>query len=146
MQRREFLAASAAALAACSSTRARAADAPPRGRQVIDLRTYHFASADKMRAFEQFLADAAVPAFNRAGVEPVGAFKLNAKENAALKLASDPLDLYVLLPHKSAEAFLTFEDRLMDDEAYQKAGMAILTGVKKDVAYTRYESSVVYAL
>ena len=147
MQRREFLTASAATAAALAATTtlpthsALAADAPS-NKQLIELRTYHFANAAKRQAFEQFLADAAVPALARAGAGPVGAFKLLAKDNSALKLGQDPDDLYVLLAHKTAESFLTLERRLAADEAYQSAGRAVLAAAKKDPAYARYESSL----
>ena len=97
MDRREFLAASAAAaafgIAAVDPQPAGAAQAAPAAgaggaggeKQLIELRTYHFASAAKREAFERFLAKAAIPALNRAGVRPVGAFKLLAKDNADAK-------------------------------------------------------------
>ena len=105
MQRRHFLASSAAAVAglAMSKTfqRASAADAPRSGadRLVLEIRKYHFASADKQEAYGKFLENAAIAAYNRAGVEPVGVFKLTAKDNPDLKLTEDPTDLLLLLPH-----------------------------------------------
>src|SRR5687768_12456667 len=103
MQRREFPAASAAAalgLAASGNARAARGGAD---KQWIELRTYHFKSSDKLKAFEDFFAQAAAAALGRAGVEPAGAFKLLAKDNPDLKLEADPTDLYVLLPHRSVE-------------------------------------------
>jgi hypothetical protein len=146
MQRREFLVASAATAAAAVSVAAGssallAADAPT-DKQLIELRTYRFASPQKRQAFEQFFGEAAVPALGRAGVGPVGAFKLLAKDNAALKLTEDANDLYVLLPHKSAESLVTLERRLAADEAYQSAGRSVLAAAKSDPAYTRYETSL----
>ena len=132
MKRREFLATSAAAALGLA-----AAAPPPRparaavGRaekQWIELRTYRFASAEKQRAYEQFLAAAAVPALNRAGVEPVGVFKLLAADNKDLKPAptADGTDLYVLLPHKSADSLLALEARLAADQAFQEAGRGVV--------------------
>lgn len=144
MQRREFLAATAASAAAMTmadSSLAAAADAPA-NKHLIELRTYHFKSPQKRQAYEQFLAEAAIPALGRAGVGPVGAFKLLAKDNAASKVTEDPNDLYVLLAHKTPESFVTLERRLAADEAYQSAGRAVLGAAKSDPAYARYESSV----
>ena len=92
MQRREFLAASAAAatLGLMGTSASAAGDAG--GRQLYELRVYHFATEEKLKAFSKFMAEAAVAALNRAGVSPVGMFTLHAKDNAALKLTSDPLD------------------------------------------------------
>jgi len=145
MQRREFLAASAAvALGLGISKSASGADSPG-SRQLIDVRTYHFANADKMRAYELFLAGGGIAGLNRAGVEPVGVWKLMAKDNPNLKLAADPNDLYVLLPHKSMDSVLMLERRLAADEAYQKAGERVLRTPKSDPAYSRYESSLLLA-
>ena len=143
MQRREFLAASAAAAATLATTTpAGAADASPSARQLIELRTYHFPTAQKLAAYERFLSDAAIPAFGRAGVGPVGAFKLLAKDNPDLKLTADGLDLYVLLPHASPESFVALEHTLAADEAFQRAGRPVLSADKSDPAYARYESAL----
>lgn len=144
MNRREFLAASAAAAVGFTAP---ALAQPPgegqrAGKQVIELRTYHFASPEKMKAFEQFLAAAFVPAINRAGVTPVGVFKLLAKDNPPLKLSADATDLYVLLPHPSPESLLGLDHRLSADAAFLKAGQDVLLAPKSDPAYTRYETSV----
>jgi hypothetical protein len=145
MQRREFLTASAAAAMSLALPKSgRAADSAT-GRQLIEVRTYHFASPEKQSAFEQFLATVSIPAFNRAGIEPVGVFKLLAKDNPALKLTADSTDLYVILPYKSVESMIALEDKLAADGDYQKAGAGILNVSKSDPAYTRYESSLLYA-
>jgi len=145
MKRREFLAASAAAALGLSVSKSASAAENSGTRQVIELRTYRFANADKQRTYEQFLADAGIPAWNRAGVEPVGVWKLLAKDNAPLKLTADPTDLYVLLPHKSMESVLTLDARLAADQALQQAGEKSLRSPKSDPAYTRYETSLLLA-
>ena len=148
MQRREFLAAStAAALGLATSQVVRAQNAAPAAagdppRQLIELRVYHFASADKREAFEDFLGTAAAPAIKRAGVEPVGVFKLLAKDNPDLKLSADPNDLYVVLPHKTVQSFLGLAERMAADPAFLQAGFSILTAPKSDPAYVRYEASL----
>ena len=146
MQRRKFLGALAAAAAVGVSAGRGSAAEPKTGRQLLELRTYHFASPEKLQAYEQFLSEAAVPAFNRAGIEPVGAWTLRSQDNPGLKLPADPNDLWLLLPHDSAESFLTLEDRLAADETFQKAGESILRAGKKDPAYARYESVLLLAM
>jgi hypothetical protein len=147
MQRRQFLAASAAAavgvLAAGRSVRA--ADEKS-GRQYFEIRRYHFASAEKQKAYEQFLTEAGVPAYNRAGVEPVGVFKILAKDNPNLKLEKDSTDLYVFLPHNTFESVITLENRLDADKEFQSSGQKILNAPKSDPAYTRYESTLLLAM
>ena len=109
---------------------------------MIELRTYRFASPQKLEAYERFLSDAAIPAFGRAGVGPTGAFKLLATDNPDLKLAADGTDLYVLLPHNSIESFVALDRILAADEAFQRAGRAVLSAEKSDPAYARCESSL----
>jgi hypothetical protein len=142
MQRREFLAASAAAALGLATLNPAPAAERGENRQLIELRTYHFASPEKQQAFEQFLARAAVPALNRAGVQTVGVFKLLAPDNPDLKLSADGTDLYVLLPHNGLDSLLGLDDRLAADEAFQESGRAVLRAPKSDPAYTRYESSL----
>ena len=116
-----------------------------KSRQFIELRIYHFASPEKQQTFEQFLQNVALPAFNGAGARPVGLFKLFGKDNPDLKLETDSTDLYVLLPHESAESLAEFPNRLGADKVLQNAGEAILHAPKTDPAFVRYESSLMYA-
>src|SRR5947208_8746230 len=143
MQRREFLAASAASAAAALSLAATGAPglagAEGSAKQLIELRIYHFASQDKLHRFEEFLG-ASAPAFARAGVSPVGIFKLLAKDNPDLKLAADGTDLYVLLPYDSFDAMLDLPGRLATDTEFLSAGVAIFLAPKSDPAYVRYDS------
>ena len=144
MQRREFLTASAASAAAVAMAAgiSAAAEEVPGDKQIIELRTYRFASPQKRQAYEQCFGEAAAPALGRAGVGPVGAFKLLAKDNAALKLTEDSNDLYVVLAHKTPGSVATLERRLLADAAYQSAGRAVLAAAKSDPAYARYETSL----
>jgi hypothetical protein len=142
MRRRTFLTTSALALAAPLLTRA--ADQPTT-RQYFELRTYHFPTPEKQAAFETFL-QAAIPAFNRAGVEPVGAFKALAKDNPQLKLTADPLDLYLLLPHNNFDSVLALPAKLAADAAYQDAGKGIVAGPKSDPGYLRYDATLLLAM
>jgi len=112
---------------------------------LYELRIYHFASAGKQEAYDDFLAKAAVPAMNRAGIQPVGVFCLRKDDNPDLKLEADSTDLYVLLRHKSCESVLTANRRMMADAEFRAAGKAVIESPKNDPAYTRYESSLLVA-
>jgi hypothetical protein len=150
MDRRNFLAASTAAafgLAMGNAVSAADDSAPDPGaakaqKQLIEVRVYHFASPEKQQAFGKFLTGALVPAMDRMGIGPVGVFRLLAKDNAALKLPSDPNDLYVILPYNSGEDLVGVGPRLSQDQTFLMAAYATLTAPKSDPAYTRYESSL----
>ena len=144
MRRRDFLAQSGIAVGALAVPNLLSARAK-QTRQFIELRIYHFASPEKQQAFARFLETAAVPAFNRAGAKPVGAFKLLMNDNPDLKLTADSTDLYVVLPHKSAESLAMFSNRLASDNVFQQAGKEIITAPKSDPAFVRYESSLMLA-
>lgn len=144
MRRRDFIVASGIA-AGTFAVPAMARSSKKQNRQFIELRIYHFASPEKQQAFEQFLQTAAVPAFNRAGARPVGVFKLFSKDNPDLKLEADSTDLYVLLPHSSADSLTDFSTHLGEDKVFQNAGEAIIHAPKSDPAYVRYESSLIWS-
>jgi len=143
MQRREFLAVSAAAAVGVAASGIADAAEPAGAKQLVELRTYHFASPQKRQAFERFMASAAVPALNRAGVKPVGVFSFRPEDNPELKPGVvDSNDLFVLLPHETPESLLTLDRRLLADEAFLKAGRGVVDSPKSDPAYSRYETSL----
>jgi hypothetical protein len=145
MHRREFLAATATTALGLAISRASRAAETPQNKALIEVRTYHFASPEKQQAYQRFMGETEIPALNRAGVNPVGVFKLLTKDNPALKLAADSTDLYIILPHRTPESFITLEDRLAADEAYQKAAAPFLNTPQKDPAFTRYETNLLTA-
>ena len=142
MHRRDVLTRSGMAAGVLALPRAGGAATNKHPKQMLELRTYHFASPQKQQAFADFLEKAAVPGFNRAGARPVGVFKLLMADNPDLKLTSDSTDLYVLLPHASAESFTTFSDHLAADQAFQQGAQPINSAPKSDPVYLRYESNI----
>jgi hypothetical protein len=140
MKRREFLKSSvtvAGAAAVSSSFSAAAADPSPGAREFYELRLYHLRRGPMQKRFDSFYREAAIPAMNRAGINPVGVFSVAA--------GPDSPTMYVLLPHKSAEAFATSNDRVRADADYQKAGAEFINAPPADPAYVRVESSLLIA-
>jgi hypothetical protein len=145
MQRRAFLAASgAAALGMMSGAASRAAEESS-PRMLMELRNYRFASDEKLKAYEAFLASAGVAAHNRAGVSPVGVFRVTAKDNPDLRIKDDVNELWVLLPFKSMDAVLALDDLLAKDSAYQSAGKGILDDAMKNPSFARYDTTLLQA-
>ena len=119
MKRREFLTNSAAAgltLAAGSAAHAAAANSR---KELLELRLYKFSSAAKQQAFDSFLGRVAIPALNRAGIRPVGVFKLSSRPTIPTS-NSRPIHPtpYVLLPHKSMDSVVNMIDRLAEDYSF----------------------------
>lgn len=137
MKRRDFLAAGAAAgLAPFAATGARA-DNTQAGRQYFELRRYHAIPGPRQRALGAFLGGVAVPAMNRAGVSPVGAFSVTYGENRPTVM--------LLLVHPSMESVVTLRDRLMDDAEYRSAGAEFLDTPLAEPAFVRVESTLMRA-
>jgi len=146
MKRRDFFAASAAAgLALGTAPLAQGAEGAG-DKELYELRKYEFASAEKLEAFAEFL-ETAVPALNRAGVKPVGVFRLFKEDNPKLKdLEGDPNELWLVMPHKSLESVVTLTDKLMTDWAFDSYDAGeIVMAPKSDPAYTRFSSSLLLA-
>lgn len=141
MRRRDFLAASCAAgLAPLAKAAAAAAPAAapgagaPKDKDYFELRLYLIETAEQRKTMDAFLGDVMIPALNRLGVKPVAVFQ---KDGAQ--------DLYVLMPHKTAESALTAELRLLADAEFLKAGAAALDAPKSAPAFKRIESSILLA-
>lgn len=134
MKRRDFLAASALAVASPMCKQAEAADESSGKKQYLELRNYEFASAEKQKAFEDFLGAAAIPSLNRKGIGPIGVFKDMDKEKTG--------DLWVLIPHNSMESVITCNTKMLADKKFNAAGDDILNCPKNDPAYSRFVSSL----
>ncbi len=159
MRRREFLGtgcvAGAAAIGAMAATGpaavAAATTAEAAKKQVLEWRLYRLDAGAMRQQFEKFLAEAAIPAWNRLGVKPVGVFGLaegtppTKSAGAAGQMEIGSADLYVLLPHESAESFVTAPQRLAADAEYQKAGAAVINADKASPAFKHLETWLMLA-
>jgi hypothetical protein len=136
MQRRQFLTSSLAASAAATlSNTAGAAETP--ARQYYELRRYHLLNGPQQDLASGYIEQALIPALNRLGLNPIGAFDLY--------LGPETPALYVLIPANSADALATLEQRLAQDEEYQRAGQAFLKAPAKEPPFDRFESSLMVA-
>ena len=135
IDRREFLAAAAAAAVLPRPHRDALSQSAPR--QYIELRRYHLVPGTKQRAFIDFVGNAAIPAMNRAGVGRVGAFTVIYGEN-------EP-SLLLVLAHQTLDSVVSLRDRLASDAVYTRAGAAILDAPMSDPAFVRVESTLLRA-
>ena len=135
MDRREFLATSAAAAVSPVPDFEKVAQATTR--HYIELRRYHLLPGSKQRAFGAFVGDVAIPAMNRAGVGKVGAFTVVYGENAP--------SLLLVIAHSTLDTVVSLRDRLANDTEYARAGAAILEAPLSDPAFVRVESTLLRA-
>lgn len=146
MQRRTFLKSSGGVAAAMMLPAAAFAQSDASNAAIFEVRTYHFVDAEQQKAFAAFLSDGAIPAWNQAGVKPVGLFELRAKDNPDLKLDADPNELWAFLPHRSI-AELARLDAVMPDSApafarYENILLQPMSGSPGVVVPRRDEKSI----
>jgi hypothetical protein len=126
-----------AAVAAAIGNLARAADANPASPQYYELRVYTTQSAAQQQRVNDYWQDAAVPAYNRMGIQPVGVFT-EMQDSVTNKI-------YVLIPCDSVDIFAAIPAKLGADAEYQKAAAGFLAAPKSNPAYERFESSLLVA-
>ena len=105
--------------------------------EFYELRVYSFQSERQRKLIDSYWSAAAIPAYNRAGIKPVGVF--TELDNA------QPNKVYVLVPYPSMESFAALPSRLAADAEYQKAGSEYLQVPKSDPAFVRLDSSLLVA-
>jgi hypothetical protein len=122
----------AAALTGVSGT----ASAQENGmRDYYELRQYEVESEEQQAALIAFMRDAAIPALNRIGVNPVGVFEP----------VEDLSPVYALLCHPSAESVVTATQKLLADGQFVSKGAAFLDAPAENAAYKRMESTLLAA-
>lgn len=139
MKRREFIKSSAtvSTVAAIAPTLlATGGESPqPASPEFYELRLYHLRQGPMLKRFDDFYREVALPAWNRAGVRPVGVFDLMIGPDAPTK--------YVLLPFQSLEAMSAAREKF---EADAEVLQAEFTNVPPtDPAYVRKESALLRA-
>src|SRR5215472_3157644 len=107
------------------------------GRQYYELRVYLTKSEDQQKRVNDYWQNAAIPAYNRLGFQPIGVFT---------EIEDSPTNkIYVLIPSDSFEAFGAIPAKLATDAAYQKAAAEFLNAPKTNAAYERFECSLLVA-
>lgn len=104
-------------------------------REFYELRLYHLRQGPMLKRFDEFYRNVALPAWNRAGVNPVGVFDLAIGPDAPTK--------YVLLPFKSLPALAAAREKFEADPKVLQADFANVPPT--DPAYIRKASSLMLA-
>ena len=136
MKRRQFL--SAAGIATAGSVMsATTLEAQSSNREFYELRQYRMRPGSYKNKMNTFIETVALPAWNRAGISPVGVF--------TPFIGPDSLNLFVLLPHKNLDSMLSLPNKLQNDKTYQADGADFLSVSQNDPGYTRMHSSLLFA-
>src|SRR5271168_2722884 len=141
MERRDFLTSSVAASALVftnpSSASAQASTTGGKAREYYEIRKYHLQSGPQIKLTESYVSDALIPALNRLGIAPVGAFHLD--------IGPDTPTLYLLLPCTNLETLATAELHLAQDAVFMKAAEPFWNTPATAPAFQRIESSLLIA-
>jgi hypothetical protein len=105
--------------------------------QILELRRYQFRMGPSAARHAEYAKNALLPAMNRLGVKPLGAFTVS--------MGSPTPATYLLLPHPSAESVLTLGTRLTQDAEYKQAAAAFRGLPASDPPYVRRDSQLMIA-
>ena len=106
-------------------------------REYYELRQYHMQNGPQTRLTDAYISDALIPALNRLGISPVGAFNLT--------LGPETPTLYVLLPSIRLETLVTAQLQLAQDATFMQAAAPFWNAPANQPAYVRVESSLMIA-
>ncbi len=137
MQRRQFLGSSLAASAFALNASAQTGSAAASGRQYYELRKYHLQSGPQEKLTDAYFEQALIPALNRMGMSPIGAF--------SLYLGPEQPSIYLLIPASSLEALVTTELHLAQDQQFLESAKSFWAAPAKDPAFERLESQLMIA-
>jgi hypothetical protein len=104
-------------------------------REWYELRRYEIETEQQKAGFDKYMGGAALPAFNRLAVKPVGVF-----------YPSEGLGpIYVLLPHRSFVSFISLAQKLGEDKEYLEKGAEFLNAPADKPAYKNMEAQLLAA-
>jgi hypothetical protein len=139
MDRRNFLSASltASALSVAAADAQTAAGSPNAAAEYYDLRRYQLISGPGTRLTDNYFAGALIPALNRLGIGPVGAF--------SIYFGPDTPAYYLLLPSTKLETLVTADLELAKDPVFTKAAAPFWDAPAGAPPYSTVESTLLRA-
>ena len=141
MNRRNFLssslAASASALSLASAHDALAQSGSTSTPEYYDLRRYQLASGPGVKLTDNYFSNAFIPALNRLGIGPVGAF--------TVYFGPETPAYYLLMPSSKLETLVTADLQVAKDEEFMKAAAPFWDAPAGSPPFIRIESSLLRA-
>lgn len=132
MQRRSFLTAALAASAAAITPGASAQTSS--AREYYQFRKYTLRSGPQTRLADAFFGDALIPALNRLGLTPIGAFRV--------EFGPQTPTIYLLIPGTNLETLVDVDLLLAKDSAFLKAAEPFWSAPAKEPPFERIESTL----
>jgi NIPSNAP len=141
MNRRDFVSAAVAtggawlAAGAGASAQGTGASRPPdRPAEYYELRRYQLRRGPGQGIVDTYLRTAALPAWQRAGVGPIGVFNV--------MIGADSPTFHVLLVHKSIDSIASLGEKLAADAEFEKTAAPYVNAEATSPAFVRIESSI----
>lgn len=137
MDRRNFLSTSLAASALSVAAEAQSSGGAKGAPEFYDLRRYQLVSGPGTRVADHFFSGALIPALNRLGIGPVGAFSVYFGPNTPA--------YYLLLPSAKLETLATADLELAKDADFMKAAEPFWDAPAGSPPYATIESTLLRA-
>ena len=142
MHRRNFLSSSlAASVLSLTSADDLTAQSPTSSAKAVpeyyDLRRYQLVSGPGVKLTDNYLSNALIPALNRIGIGPVGAF--------SVYFGPETPAYYLLMPSSKLETLVTADLQVARDETFMKAAAPFWDAPAGSPPYIRIESSLLRA-
>ena len=125
-----------ASLALCLCLTNQAAADHHKEKQILEVRTYYLVDEAAEEKLDEYLGDALIPALERQGLGPIGAFdQVDPAEDAGVQVV-------LLIPGSSVDAVVRAESKLLQDEVYLAAAKAYLDTPRKQAVVKRIKSEL----
>jgi hypothetical protein len=111
--------------------------AAPSNREYYELRKYRLFNGPQTKLTEDYVAHALIPALNRLGLTPIGAFSLT--------IGPETPTLYVLIPGTNLQTLVTTDLQLVNDAEFMKAAEPFWSAPAAQPAFIRVESALLAA-
>jgi hypothetical protein len=108
-------------------------------REFYQLKIYSFDNDMQVRITDDYLKDAYLPALKKLNIQNIGVFKLRPSIKDTIK------KIFVLIPFKSLENFISLEENLLKDPLYLAKGSAYIKAAHNSPPYKRVESILLKA-
>lgn len=137
MQRRSFLKTALATSASALAPSAVSAQAPSGAREYYQLRKYTLRSGPQGKLSDQFFSSALIPALNRLGLSPIGAFKVT--------FGPQTPTTYLLIPGSNLETLANVDLLLAKDSEFLKTAEPFWSAPAKEPPFERVDSTLLKA-
>jgi hypothetical protein len=105
--------------------------------EFYQLRKYSLQTGPQLALTQSYFEHALIPALNRMGIRPVGAFKLD--------IGPETPTYYLLIPATSVETLVTLEKHLAEDTEFLKVSSAFWAAPASAPAFARVETALLSA-